>query len=146
MAHDLPDRAELEACGLDMFRPFGLDIGAEASEDRLVQGREIVPKHRLARRYGDVVPTGDREDATAHRAVVPHAIAVLPDHDRNREVREEIRVTWQYPEAAAGVFGARDENADFFNDDRERRDNAEPHDAPSFLAPAASFSRASSMV
>src|SRR5450755_2788144 len=130
MAHDLPDRVELKACSLDMFRPFGLDIGAEASEDRFVQGREIVPKHRLAGRYGDVVPTGDREDATAHRAVVPYPIAVFPAHEGNREVREELRVTWQYPEAAGGVFGAHDENAVFFNDDRERRDNAKPHDAP----------------
>ena len=129
-----------------MFRPFGLDIGAEASEDRLVQGREIVPRNRLARRNGDVVPTAHGEDAPAHRAVMSHPVAAFPAHDRNREAGEEVRMTRQYPEAAGGVLGAQSKHAIFIDDDRERRDNAQPHDGPSFPADAASFWRASSSV
>ena len=52
----------------------------------------------------------------------------------------------QYPEAACGVFSAHGNNSLFINDDRERRDNAQPHDGLSFLAAAASFWRASSKI
>ena len=139
MAHDLSDRVEVQAGALDMFGPFGLDIGAEAGEDRLVQGREIVPRNRLARRDGDVVPAAHGEDAAAHRAVMPRPVAAFPAHHRNREAGEEIRMTRQYPEAAGGVFGAQSKHAIFIDDDRERRDNAQPHDGASLPAAAASF-------
>ena len=48
MAHDLANGAQLQAGALDMLRPLGLDIGAEAAEDRLVQGCEVVAGNRLA--------------------------------------------------------------------------------------------------
>ncbi len=60
MAHDLSNCIQLQAGALDMFRPLSLDIGAEAGEDRFIQGSEIVPGHRLAGRDGDVVPAGAR--------------------------------------------------------------------------------------
>src|SRR6266545_889552 len=102
MAHDLPDSVEVQASALDMFHPFGLDISAEASEDRLVQGHEIVSQNRLARRNGDVVPTAHGENAPAHRAVMPRAVTALPAHHRNRDAGEEIGMPRQYPEAAGG--------------------------------------------
>ena len=52
----------------------------------------------------------------------------------------------QDPEAAAGVFGAQRQDPVLIDDHRERRDDAQPHDARSFLAAAASFWRASSRV
>jgi len=79
MAHDLSDRVEVQASALDMFHPFGLDISAEASKDRLVQGHEIVSRNRLARRNGNVVPTAHGEDAPAHRAVMSNPVAAFPE-------------------------------------------------------------------
>ena len=56
MAHDLADGVQLQPGALDMLRPLRLDIGAEAGEDCLVEGREIVAEDRLARGDGDVLP------------------------------------------------------------------------------------------
>src|SRR5450759_4658663 len=146
MAHDLSDCVELQACVLDMFGPFVLDISAKASEDRFIQGREIIPRHRLARRNGDVLTAAHGEDAAAHRAVMSCLVVAFPTHHRNDEAGEEIRMMRQYPEAARGVFGAQGKHSIFINYDRERRDNAQPHDGPSFLTATASFCRASSRV
>ena len=49
-------------------------------------------------------------------------------------------------EAAAGVFGAQRQDSVFVDNDRQRRDNAQPHDGRSVLAAAVSFWRASSSV
>ena len=45
MAHDLPDCIEVQAGAIDMLRPFGLDVGAEARED----GGEHLAADDLAR-------------------------------------------------------------------------------------------------
>ena len=50
----------------------------------------------------------------------------------------------QDAEAAAGVLGAQRMDPVFVDDDRERRGDAQPHEAGAFLTAAASFCRASS--
>ena len=88
-----------------------LDIGAEAGEDRLVEGREVIARDCLARGDGDLSPGSDGEDAAAYRTVVTRSIAAFPAHHRDREAGEEIRMPRQYPEAAGGVFGAQREHS-----------------------------------
>jgi hypothetical protein len=124
MAHDLSDGIKLQAGALDMFRPFGIDIGSESSKDRLVQGREIVARHRLAGRDGDVVPAIHAKDTAAHGTITSCAVAALPAHNRNGEAGEQIRMAGQYPETPRSVFGAHGKNSVFIDDDRERRNDA----------------------
>ena len=50
MAHDSSNRVEMQASALDVFGSLGLVISTKAPEDRLIQGREVITRHRLARR------------------------------------------------------------------------------------------------
>ena len=50
----------------------------------------------------------------------------------------------QDAEAAAGILGAQRQDTILVDDDRQRRDDAQLHDAGPALAAAASFRRASS--
>ena len=100
-------------------RSLRLDIGAEPGEDRLVQRREVVAEHRLARGDGDLSSGGDGENAAAHRTIMPRSISARPTHHRDREAGQKIRVARQYPETAAGVFGAQRQHPVFIDDDRQ---------------------------
>jgi len=146
MAHNLPDRVEMQPGAFDMFDPFDLGIGTESSKDCFCQDREIVTRHCLARRNGDIVPTDNRKDPTAHGAEMPRPVAAFPSDDGDRKARQEIGVLRQNPEAAGSIFGAQSEHAVFIDDDREWRNDAQPHCGRSFLAEADSFWRASSKV
>ena len=71
--HDLADRVELQPRAVDTLRPFRFDIGAKARQDGLVERREIVAGHRLARRDGDVLPPVTVSTPRAHRAIMRRA-------------------------------------------------------------------------
>jgi hypothetical protein len=101
------------------FGPFRLDIGAEAGEDRLVDGREIVTEDRLPRRDGDRPALGHGEDAMAHRAETTFRVGAFPADHRDRQAGEEIGMPRQNAEAASGVLGAQRQHTVLVDHHRE---------------------------